>query len=147
MGSKTQVEYPLAYLTEIAERLGAASLHSWDFEKSIDKARGGDFVFVDPPYTVMHNNNNFVKYNAPLFSWSDQVRLAAAVKRAGERGALVMVSNADHKSIRELYAGFGSHHSVSRASVLAADPSSRRQTTELLIVNYAVPVSPLKARG
>lgn len=60
-------------------------------------------MFVDPPYTVMHNNN-FVKYNANLFSWTDQIRLASAVKRAARRGAALMISNADHRSVRELYA-------------------------------------------
>jgi len=50
-------------------------------------------VFIDPPYTVMHNNNGFVKYNAQLFSWKDQARLATAIKAAGERGALIMMSS------------------------------------------------------
>jgi len=107
-----------------------------DFEETIDEAAAGDFVFVDPPYTVMHNNNNFVKYNANLFSWADQRRLVSAVKRAARRGAAVMISNADHQSVRELYSDFGTHHRVNRASVLAADFLHRRKTTELLITSY-----------
>jgi DNA adenine methylase len=136
IGSKNLVAYPENYLQGIANCLRHASIRAADFEKTIDKAAVGDFVFVDPPYTVMHNNNNFLKYNANLFSWSDQLRLASAIKRAARRGAAIMVSNADHRAVRELYRDFGNHHRVNRSSVLAADFAYRRQTTELVITSY-----------
>lgn len=136
MGTKTQVEYPSGYLSDVAARLRSATLEDCDFEKTINSAGEGDFLFVDPPYTVMHNNNNFVKYNARLFSWQDQVRLFEAVKRADGRGALIMVSNADHDSISNLYAKFGNQHQVDRASILSASPQHRRKTTELIVTNY-----------
>lgn len=138
IGTKDRVAYPTDYLQGIAACLQRASIRVADFEETIDKAGAEDFVFVDPPYTVMHNNNNFVKYNAKLFSWPDQVRLASAVKRAARRGAAVMVSNADHQSVRELYSDFGAHHRVDRTSILAADFLHRRKTTELLITSYRV---------
>ena len=86
----------------------------------------------------MHNNNGFVKCNAQLFSWKDQARLATEIRAAGKRGALVMMSNADHASVRDLYKGFGTHHTIIRSSVLAGDPSQRRSTTELLVTNYSM---------
>ncbi len=138
IGTKDLVAYPENYLQGIANCLRHASIRVADFEETIDKAAAGDFVFVDPPYTVMHNNNNFLKYNANLFSWSDQLRLASTIKRAARRGAAIMVSNADHRSIRELYRDFGNHHRVNRSSILAADSLHRRQTTELVITSYEV---------
>src|SRR3546814_553236 len=57
-----------------------------DFEPMVDAASKGDFLFVDPPYTVTHNYNNFVKYNDKIFRWEDQLRLAEAVRRAASRG-------------------------------------------------------------
>lgn len=137
IGTKTLVEYPEDYLSQVAEYLQRACLRVCDFEEALESTRKGDFVFADPPYTVMHNNNNFVKYNAALFSWSDQIRLAAAIKRAGTRGVKIMLSNADHPSIRDLYSDFGEHYRVERSSILSADSSHRRQTTELLVVNYS----------
>ena len=136
IGTKDLVAYPENYLEGIAACLRHASIRVADFEETIDKAKADDFVFVDPPYTVMHNNNNFLKYNANLFSWTDQLRLFSAVKRAARRGAAVMISNADHKSVRELYRKFGTHHRVDRTSLLAADFLHRRKTTELLITSY-----------
>jgi len=136
IGSKDLVEYSKGYLQTIADYLSAASIRVADFEETIDKAKEGDFVFVDPPYTVMHNNNNFIKYNARLFSWADQLRLARAVKSAAKRGAAIMISNADHHSIRDLYRGFGNHYRIKRSSVLAAESAHRRNTSELLITTY-----------
>jgi len=136
IGTKDEVSFEDGYLEKVAKALKNARIRKRDFAVAIGKAREGDFVFIDPPYTVMHNNNGFVKYNAQLFSWKDQARLASAIKAAGQRGALIMMSNADHKSVRELYSGFGTHQTLSRSSVLAGDPVYRRGATELLVTNF-----------
>jgi DNA adenine methylase len=136
IGTKTQVEYPGGYLDEVSRALHGAELHVADFECILDKAGDGDFVFLDPPYTAMHNANNFIKYNAALFSWQDQLRLAAAAQRAASRGAAVMVTNADHAAVRSLFRELGTQHTVERASVLASKAAYRRPTTELIVTSY-----------
>ena len=113
--------------------LRSAEIRECDFEETIDRAGSGDFVFVDPPYTVKHNLNGFVKYNDKIFSWDDQVRLRDAVVRASDRGASVLVTNANHASISELYADVGQLAVVDRASVLAGDSNFRSPTEELVI--------------
>jgi DNA adenine methylase len=139
IGTKDAVSFEDGYLDKVAQALKNARIRRRDFAVAIGKANKNDFVFIDPPYTVMHNNNGFVKYNAQLFSWTDQARLATSIKEAAERGALIMMSNADHESVRALYDGFGFHHVLARSSVLAGDPGKRRSATELLITNYLVP--------
>jgi DNA adenine methylase len=136
IGTKTTVSFEQGYLETVAASLRTATIKARDFEKAINEAERDDFVYVDPPYTVMHNNNGFVKYNAKLFSWPDQARLAKALKSAHARGAFIMLSNADHPSVRTLYDGFGSRQTLSRPSVLSGDSSFRRSATELLITNY-----------
>jgi DNA adenine methylase len=136
IGTKEVVSFEDGYLERVAKALKNARIRRSDFATSIGKAKEGDFVFVDPPYTVMHNNNGFVKYNAQLFSWKDQARLATAIKAAGGRGALIMMSNADHDSVKELYKDFGTHQTLKRSSVLAGDPGDRRGATELLITKF-----------
>ncbi|MDE0246107.1 MAG: Dam family site-specific DNA-(adenine-N6)-methyltransferase [Gammaproteobacteria bacterium] len=113
--------------------LNGIRLEHRDFELAIDEAERGDFIFVDPPYTVRHNMNGFVKYNQNIFAWDDQVRLHAALQRAHERGVSFAMTNADHESIRELYAGFGTHRQVERYSVIASKSSFRNPSTELLV--------------
>lgn len=90
-----------------------------DFEVSIDSAEEGDFIYCDPTYTVAHGGNGFVRYNEKVFSWSDQMRLRASVVRAVARGANVVVSNADHSSLRELYSPY-KPIVVGRNSMMAA---------------------------
>jgi hypothetical protein len=90
----------------------------------------GDFMFVDPPYTVKHNMNGFNKYNEKLFRWEDQIRLRDAIERAAHRGVAIVLTNADHGSVRELYASVLDYAFVSRASVLAGDGSRRGTVTE-----------------
>jgi DNA adenine methylase len=113
--------------------LKGAEIRCSDFADSIDIAQNGDTVFCDPPYTVRHKFNGFVKYNENLFSWSDQVRLRDSLLRAKTRGARVFVTNADHASIRELYASEFEIESVSRFSSIGGLHATRGEFSELLI--------------
>jgi len=133
IGTKTDVVLPTDDFEVVSQRLAAAKIQCCDFETTIDAAEGGDFVFVDPPYTVKHNENGFVKYNDRIFSWDDQVRLKNAVARASQRGAKVLVTNANHTSIRELYRDVGSLKTIARASVLAGKSAHRASVEELAI--------------
>lgn len=144
VGSKNTVEFPENTLADLSALLKGVELEEVDFEVSIDKAKKGDFVFVDPPYTVSHNNNGFIKYNDVLFSWKDQIRLANAVQRASDRGAFVFVSNANHDKLIELYTDFTFHHTLSRASILSGKSEGRRSTEEAVFLNYS-PKAKLKA--
>ncbi|SEG14545.1 DNA adenine methylase [Billgrantia desiderata] len=110
----------------------AAIVHS-DFEAIIDAAQEDDFVFVDPPYTVKHNLNGFVKYNEKLFSWEDQIRLKLAIDRATRRGAKILITNAHHESIVELYGDYLQHSTLSRQSVLSGKSEFRGKYSELAI--------------
>ncbi|MDO1527907.1 Dam family site-specific DNA-(adenine-N6)-methyltransferase [Fulvimonas sp. R45] len=132
LGTKTSVILDTDDFGAIADRLARVELVAEDFEKVIDRCGVGDFIFADPPYTVKHNNNGFVKYNENLFSWADQERLQCSLARAARRGARVIVSNADHPSIRELYNGC-SINTLWRHSVMASESARRKVTSEVLV--------------
>jgi DNA adenine methylase len=137
-GTKSRVLLDDDNFLAVGAALANADVQSRDFEENIDEAVAGDLIFCDPPYTTAHNLNGFIKYNQRIFSWNDQQRLAAAVKRAIVRGAIAIVTNADHQDVRELYADFQTVRSVGRASVIAAASANRRRTTELVISNTAL---------
>lgn len=132
-GTKTNVLLNSDNFDAIAGALRRARIRCSDFEPIIDLAGEGDFVYADPPYTVRHNLNGFIKYNETLFSWNDQIRLKDAVARAKCRGANVIISNANHKSVLELYQGLAKAISIQRASVISGSEQGRGITSELLI--------------
>lgn len=139
IGTKSAVVLDTDNFEFTSTLLKNAKLKVSDFENILGEAEKGDFAFIDPPYVTRHNFNGFVKYNEDLFSWADQERLVEAVKRAAKRGVKLLITNAAHNSIRQLYKGIGKHRDLDRASVLAADSANRGVTTEVAImVNYAI---------
>ena len=118
-------------LRQIAARLKGRDITPGDFELAIAGAKRGDFIYFDPPYTVAHANNGFVKYNAKIFSWADQKRLADVANILRKNGCKVLVSNADHPSIHELYSNFRTHI-IERHSIMAASSLFRRPVRECL---------------
>jgi DNA adenine methylase len=119
-------------LERAATALRGTLLKACDFESAMENAGSGDVVYCDPTYTVAHDNNGFVRYNDRNFSWPDQERLAAAAFRAAGRGALVVVSNANHAAVRALYRG-ASVKVLSRNSNITPKPALRRPVQELVI--------------
>lgn len=116
-----------------SKALKSALVKNSDFEPIIDECRRGDFAFVDPPYTVSHNSNGFIKYNEILFSWEDQKRLHDCLIRARSRGVKILLTNANHQSIRDLYGKGFTQHVLSRFSSVAASGQKRLEFQELLI--------------
>jgi DNA adenine methylase len=133
-GTRASVLRPTDNFEGVAKLLSSSDLRVSDFEAVIDGAGAGDLVFADPPYTVNHNNNGFMRYNEKLFSWADQKRLAAALTRAHRRGAMVVATNADHESVKKLYWGNGFRlRAVERASFMSCNAASRRHFKEVII--------------
>lgn len=133
IGTKQNVLFEADDFRAWSEALAKIRIEYRDFECAIEEAESGDFVFVDPPYTVSHNLNGFVKYNQKIFAWEDQIRLRNALERASNRGVSFAMTNADHVSVRDLYAGFGRHQQLGRHSVIAGKSRHRVHATELLI--------------
>ena len=135
-GTKSKIFFESDDYVEASRLLKRMRLKATDFERIIDSASCGDFIFVDPPYTVKHNINGFVRYNESIFSWEDQERLADSIQKAMSRGCKIAVTNADHESIRSLY-GFADYQPIYRSSVIAGDAAKRCDTTEAFFtVNY-----------
>jgi DNA adenine methylase len=107
-------------------------LRSCDFEAALEDVKAGDLVYLDPPYVTRHNNNGFIDYNETLFSWQDQKRLAFRACRLADEGAYVIVTNADHREVLELYRGF-KRCTLARSSTLASNAKCRVRVKEAIL--------------
>ena len=134
IGTKSSVLLDTDDFEATSKLLLTAELWVADFAEVISQAGRNDLVFVDPPYTVKHNLNGFIKYNETLFSWEDQVRLRDSIVEASARGASIVLTNAYHKSIKQLYRNIGTQRRLHRYSILAADSAKRKICDELVIL-------------
>lgn len=134
IGTKSKIILDDDNFEYVSNALQNTKILNEDFSVTISQAAEGDLIFVDPPYTVAHNFNGFIKYNQNIFSWDDQVRLCDCLLNAKQRGARIMLTNASHDSIRDLYSPLSSPVEITRASVIAGSPKNRVKTSELLYV-------------
>lgn len=134
IGTKSTIISDSDNFSLLANILSSSNILCSDFAETIGQASSNDFIFVDPPYTVAHNQNNFIKYNRDLFSWSDQIRLFDSLHKALHRGAHVMITNADHPEVIKLFSKLGRYVQLTRHSVLSGKSSGRKITTEALFL-------------
>lgn len=119
----------------ISNALKPCVFSSNDFESCLSNIKKNDLVFLDPPYTVAHNNNGFIKYNQKLFSLEDQYRLQKLLVEINNIGAHYILTNAAHSKIREIFSNSKAIYELSRASLIGGKNAKRGQYKELLITN------------
>jgi DNA adenine methylase len=87
----------------VAAVLDGVDLEVSDFRAVLEHAKGGDFVYFDPPYHPVSDTAYFTAYTAGDFAEPDQRELADVYAKLCLRGCLVMLSNSDTPLINELY--------------------------------------------
>ncbi|MFH7017365.1 DNA adenine methylase [Flavobacterium sp. FlaQc-47] len=122
-------------LMNISQKLKNAIIKNESFEENLRNINEGDLVFIDPPYTVAHENNGFIEYNQKLFSWEDQERLKVYVENIIEKKAFYILTNASHISITNLYGAVGKIIKLSRNSQVGGRNKTRGVYNELIIHN------------
>ncbi len=117
-----------------AQILQNAQLLCGDFEDVINMAHRDDFLFCDPPYAVLDDEQRFVGYTRQTFDWNDQVRLAHAIELARQRGVKIIMTNVNHPDVRELYqTGDYTLEEVTRYSSISGLSGGRQQYSELIV--------------
>lgn len=122
-------------LREASALLKGVKIIHRDFQYCAELVDGKDLVFLDPPYTVAHDNNGFVKYNQRIFAWQDQKRLEKTVRAVVEKGAFFVLTNAAHPSIDALFAGCGTKTELKRFSVVGGRKAKREIKSEYVFCN------------
>lgn len=121
-------------IAEISKILQNVEIKTKSFESVLNKARGNDFVYMDPPYHPL-KKESFTTYTKDNFQEEDQVKLANVFKELSDKGCLVMESNSDTEFIRNLYNGF-KIDTVRARRVINSKGDGRGKINELVIRNY-----------
>ena len=84
-------------------QLSNAAIKNQSFEASLQKAKKGDFIYIDPPYLKKENGyESFNKYGDKIFSPDDLERLAEILKSlSGD--CKILISNFDIDNVNKLF--------------------------------------------
>lgn len=104
-----------------------------DFEKAVETAQKGDFIYFDPPYDS--DTSTFTSYTEIGFGKDEQIRLAKVFKDLSNRGCHVMLSNHNTKLINELYSEFNIHVIEAKRNI-NSNGQKRGLVEEVIITNY-----------
>lgn len=113
-----------------------------DYRQVLSNANKDSFVYFDPPYRPLIENNSFVNYDKSGFDDNDQIELSQNYKKLDKQNCLLMLSNSDPKNTNEndnffdnLYKGLNIER-VYAKRMINCQASKRGNITEIVIMNY-----------
>ena len=104
-----------------------------DFEKAVETAQKGDFVYFDPPYDS--DTNIFNSYTEEGFGKDEQRRLAGVFKELDKKGVYVMLSNHNTALIKELYKDYNIYVIEAKRNI-NSNGEKRGKVEEVIVTNF-----------
>lgn len=101
-------------------------LNACDFEITLNQAKEGDFVYLDPPYVPISDRANFTSYTKTGFSLEDHQRLLSVCDRLTERKVKFLLSNSYCDTTLDLLAKRN----------ISCKTTSRAKVKEIIVSNY-----------
>ena len=135
-GFRSNWKYDITRILEASQKLKNTRIEVGDFEINKYRIKEKDLVFLDPPYTVSHNNNGFIEYNQKLFSIDDQIRLSNFIDYIKSKNAYYILTNAAHEEIRSIFTKDGDCIlELQRNSLIGGKNANRKEISEYIFTN------------
>ncbi len=106
-----------------------------DFEKFLNKAQAGDFVYLDPPYDPISETAYFTDYQASGFSKEEQLRLKKVCDELHNKGVKFLLSNSDTEFINDIYKEYTIKKVLAPRNINSKG-DKRGKISEVIIMNY-----------
>ncbi len=119
-------------LNAVSLVFGMADIRARSWEATINTARAGDFVFLDPPYMSSERRDLYERANQ--FSSSDQERLAKSLVQLQDRGVNFVLTNSADTNTQDMYRDLGlSVRVITVLRSVSGQVASREQDTEVVV--------------
>jgi DNA adenine methylase len=118
----------------VSRALKTAKLVSGSFEKVLTSVKTGDFVYLDPPYSIS-NRRVFNNYSHDIFGIENLKRLRNELLRLDKLGIPFLLSYGLSKEGLELGKNFRIRHAVVQRQI-SGFAAHRRKAREMLVTNY-----------
>lgn len=125
-------------IRETSLKLRNVHIDCCDFYDIREMIHEGDLVFLDPPYTVSNENNEFfIQYNQNLFSLDDQYRLAELIRYIVDQNAWFILTNAYNRTIHDIFSGIDGVRTIvqERQSLIGGKYAFRGNVNEYIFTN------------
>ena len=125
-----------------SQLLQKVEINFGSYEQVLEKADANTFLYFDPPYRPLLENNSFVSYDKAGFGDIDQIKLSQNYRNLDKQNCLLMLSNSDPKNINEkdnffddLYKSFNIER-VYAKRMINCQANKRGNITEIVVTNY-----------
>lgn len=125
-------------IKNVSYYLKSVTITCQDFEKSLETAKKGDFIYFDSPYAPL-NPTSFDSYTKEGFTEEEHRRLSKVFRELSDRGCYCMLTNHNTELIRDLYHDF-LREEVDVRRAINSDPK-KRVGKEVIIRNYGEAIS------
>ena len=129
-------------LRHCSQLLQKVEINFGSYEQVLEKADANTFLYFDPPYRPLLENNSFVSYDKAGFDDIDQIKLSQNYRNLNKQNCLLMLSNSDPKNINEkdnffddLYKSFNIER-VYAKRMINCQANKRGNITEIVVTNY-----------
>ena len=121
------------HFLNVSKLLQVAELQINDFTHVLERAREGDFVYLDPPY--IPESGNFTAYSADGFGLDQQKRLATLMLQLAENGVRALMSNSSNALSRDVFSALNIE-TINAPRMVSAKASGRGTVEEILVTNF-----------
>ena len=120
-------------LRACAAALQGVEIRHEGFDAVLERARGGDFVYFDPPYVPASKTASFTSYTVDGFTLGDQERLRDVARILKDGDVSIMLSNSDVPRVRKLYTPGFRKHTIQVSRAINCQSDKRGAVGELII--------------
>jgi DNA adenine methylase len=104
-------------------------IYNMEYKKVLNKAKHGDFIFLDPPYIEKHNYQFNYNKNEKLDN-KFLIELLSEVKKLDKKKVKWIMTQADTKQVKSMF----KNYNIKKFPVYR--PGKKSYVNELLIMNY-----------